>query len=518
MAIDGDLRKKALNTYLSQDLAGAARAIVDFVDLAVEQTAKTGLEDLVPDFEKIRVSALDLNRQLTDLVETGEAIGLSEDGKLAARIRHDLRTPLNAIIGYSEMIAEELAETPHDTLQSDIDVISAEAARLLERIDGIVDSSLSGETQRETSRAVDIAAGLESTVTNEIGASTAGPGTILVIDDMESNRELLFRRLDREGHHVLLAGSGTEGLNLLATHDVDVVLLDVLMPDMNGIEVLSAIKSKLEWERIPVIMISGLTEMEAVIGCISAGADDYLSKPINSVLLQARLNVSLERKRWADCEQRYLHQIEIEKDRADRLLNSVLPGQVVKRLNDGEDMIADRFDAVTILFADLVNFTPVASRTSPADLVRRLDGIFGVFDQLAARHGVEKIKTIGDAYMAAAGIPEPVADHAERIVVLAQDMLQELRFADPGDPPFELRIGIHTGPVVAGLLGHHRFVYDVWGETVNIASRLEAFGVPGAIQLSDATRRALSPERVLTPRGAVSLKGVGTVEAFLIQN
>ncbi len=516
MAIDGDLRKQALNTYLSQDLAGAARAIVDFVDLAVEQAGQADLADLLPDFEKIRVSALDLNRQLLELVEAGASTDVAEDGKLAARIRHDLRTPLNAIIGYSEMIAEELVDTQHDTLKSDVDVISAEAARLLERIDGIVDVSLSGEGPDGTSEAIDIAAGLEATVTNEIAASVAGPGMILVIDDMESNRELLSRRLAREGHDVLLASSGAEGLALLAAHEVDVVLLDVLMPDMNGIEVLSAIKGKLDWERIPVIMISGLTEMEAVIGCISAGADDYLTKPINSVLLQARLNASLERKRWADCEQRYLHQIEIEKDRADRLLNSVLPGQVVKRLNDGEGVIADRFDSVTILFADLVNFTPVASRTTPADLVRRLDGIFSVFDQLAARHGVEKIKTIGDAYMAAAGIPEPVADHAERMVVLAEDMLHELRSADSGDPPFELRVGIHTGPVVAGLLGRHRFVYDVWGETVNIASRLEAFGVPGAIQLSDATRQALPPERVVTPRGPVALKGVGSVDAFLI--
>ncbi|MBY8974539.1 response regulator [Rhodobacteraceae bacterium NNCM2] len=511
---DDDLRKRAFTAYVSQDLAGSARAIVEFVDLAVEQTREIDLTDLLPDFENIRSSATALNHLLSDLIENGAEGRESAEGGLGARIRHDLRTPLNAIIGYSEMIAEELADTPHEALKSDVAVVTAEAARLLLRIDQIVDASLSGGAG--AGQAADIATGLASTVTHALPRLNTGAGLILVIDDVDSNRELLSRRLEREGHKVLLASSGAEGLALLAEHAVDVVLLDVLMPDMNGIEVLSAIKANAGWERIPVIMISGLTEMEAVIRCISAGADDYLSKPINTVLLKARLNAGLERKRWADQEQRYLHRIEAEKDRADALLHSILPGQVVTRLNDGEAVIADRFDSVTILFADLVGFTPVAAKTSPVALVRRLDQIFGVFDELVVEYGVEKIKTIGDAYLAASGIPEPVEDHAERITSLGQAMLRALPEADPGSPSFELRIGIHTGPVVAGLLGRHRFVYDVWGETVNIASRLEAFGIPGHIQLSEATRRNLSIDRPLQSRGQIALKGVGAVEAFIV--
>jgi len=345
-------------------------------------------------------------------------------------------------------------------------------------------------------------------------------GRISVVDDIARNRGLLSRRLTRDGRTVLLAESGAAALDCLAAVDMDVILLDVLMPDMNGIEVLSKLKANPDWARIPVIMISGLTEMDAVIRCIAAGADDYLAKPFNHVLLQARLKACLERKRWADRERQYQRRIEAEKERADALLHAILPGQVVARLNGGETVIADRFDSVTILFADLVGFTPVAAQTSPVELVQRLDCIFGEFDRLASRHGVEKIKTIGDAYMAAAGVPEPSDDHAERTVALGQAMLAAVTRADPEDRPFEIRIGVHTGPVVAGLLGQYRFVYDVWGETVNIASRLEAHGLPGRIQLSQATLDALNQGGAqalpVTPRGQVALKGIGGIEAYLL--
>lgn len=524
---DEELRKRALTAYVAQDLGGPARDILGFLDLAVEQARELGLDDLLEYFESISQAAGILNGLLDRVIEAGpealeegaarEAVGTD----LNAKLRHDLRTPLNAIMGYSEMIAEELAEQPHQALKSDVAVIRAEAGVLLERIDAIVDFSLAeAASESATHTAEDVAHSLAAMANGEGAQVTPQFGRILVVDDIASNRNLLSRRLTRDGHTVLLAQSGTEALECLASVDMDVILLDVLMPDMNGIEVLSKLKANPDWARIPVIMISGLTEMDAVIRCIGAGADDYLAKPFNHVLLQARLKACLERKRWADREKQYQRRIEAEKERADALLHAILPGQVVARLNGGETVIADRFDSVTILFADLVGFTPVAAQTSPVDLVQRLDRIFGEFDRLAAHHGVEKIKTIGDAYMAAAGVPEPSDDHAERTVALGQAMLAAVSEADPEDRPFEIRVGIHTGPVVAGLLGQYRFVYDVWGETVNIASRLEAHGLPGHIQLSQATLDAFNQDGSqappVTPRGQVALKGIGGIEAYLL--
>ncbi len=531
-----ELRKRALSAYLAQDLGGPARDILGFLDLAVEQARELKLDELVPDFESTSQAADALNRLLSRLIEEGLGEGHTDGdglgGELSAKLRHDLRTPLNAIIGYSEMIAEELADLPQEApkieaLRSDVAVIRAEAGVLLERIDAIVDFSfaeagtLPATSESAAHTAEDVAHSLAAMANGEGGKATRQVGRILVVDDIASNRSLLSRRLTRDGHTVLLATSGAEALDCLAAVDMDVILLDVLMPDMNGIEVLAKLKANPDWARIPVIMISGLTEMDAVIRCIGAGADDYLAKPFNHVLLQARIKACLERKRWADRERQYQRRIEAEKERADALLHAILPGQVVARLNGGETVIADRFDSVSILFADLVGFTPVAAQTSPVELVQRLDRIFGEFDRLAAHHGVEKIKTIGDAYMAAAGVPEPSSDHAERTVALGQAMLGAVEHADPEDRPFEIRIGIHTGPVVAGLLGQYRFVYDVWGETVNIASRLEAHGLPGHIQLSQATLDALSQggSKVppVTPRGQVALKGIGGIEAYLLQ-
>jgi adenylate cyclase len=296
------------------------------------------------------------------------------------------------------------------------------------------------------------------------------------------------------------------------------VLLDLLMPDMNGIEVLSRLKAERRWRHIPVIMISGLDEVDAVVRCIEAGADDYLPKPFNPVLLRARINSSLEKKRWLDREHQYLQRIEAEKLRADSLLHAVLPGQIVARLQRGEEFIADRFDEVTILFADIVGFSSIAARLPPSDLIKRLDGLFSTFDVLAEKHSVEKIKTIGDAYMAACGVPEPAADHADRIVALGKSMLDSLKPLAWGNDSLRIRIGVHTGPVIAGLIGRHRFVYDVWGETVNIASRLESQGVADRMQISEATRRALRTSWKLEPRCNVEMRGVGRMETYLVQH
>jgi adenylate cyclase len=338
-----------------------------------------------------------------------------------------------------------------------------------------------------------------------------------VVDDVASNRDLLSRRLRRDGHRVVTAASGLSALEKLSEDEFDVILLDILMPDMNGIEILSRLKAEKQWRHVPVIMISGLSEVAAVARCIEAGADDYLTKPFNPILLRARINSTLEKKRWLDREHRYLQQIETQKRRADSLIHAILPDQIVSRLQGGEEIIADRFEEVSILFADIVGFSAIAARLPPSDLVRRLDAMFSEFDLLTEQHRVEKIKTIGDAYMAACGIPEPAADHADRIVALGKAMLESLREMAAEGERFRVRIGIHSGPVVAGLIGRLRFAYDVWGETVNIASRLEAQGVADRIQISEATRRALHGQCTLEPCCALDLRGIGTVKTYLVR-
>lgn len=519
MTAENEFQRRALAAHVAQQLAGSARAIQGFQDLLIEQTLQLGLTRVTPDVEKVGIAARQLNSLIDDLIAGKGELPEQGDFELEAKLRHDLRTPLTAIVGYSEMILDEVREMGELSLEEDVTTLLAAAAELLAHVDAIVGLSrtedIAGLDQLQ--EVTFDAAGLERALSRaEEDGSPGRGGRILVVDDIASNRDLLSRRLQYDGHEVVTAKSGPAALACLEGDDFDLVLLDILMPDMNGVEVLSRLKAEPRWQRIPVIMISGLHEVDAVARCIEAGADDYLPKPFNPTLLRARISSTLEKKRWLDREHQYLQRIEAEKQRADALLHAILPGQIVARLQGGEAIIADRFDEVTILFADIVGFSPIAARLAPSELIKRLDRLFSSFDLLAEEHGVEKIKTIGDAYMAACGVPEPAADHADRIVALGKSMLESLDAQAPADDEFRIRIGVHTGPVVAGLIGRRRFVYDVWGETVNIASRLESQGIAGCMQISMATRQALHADWDFKPRSAVELRGVGTMQTYLI--
>ena len=209
--------------------------------------------------------------------------------------------------------------------------------------------------------------------------------------------------------------------------------------------------------------------------------------------------------------------LRVEQDRAENLLLNILPRSIAERLKADTATIADQFAAASILFADVVDFTPMADRLQPAEVVGLLDHLFTHFDLLAERYEVEKIKTIGDAYMVAAGVPTPRADHARVMALMALDMREAMRSDDTvGHLGLELRIGINSGPVVAGVIGRKRFLYDLWGDAVNMASRMESQGTPGEIQVTQATYELLRDEFELEPRGTVAIKGKGDVETWYL--
>jgi adenylate cyclase len=206
-----------------------------------------------------------------------------------------------------------------------------------------------------------------------------------------------------------------------------------------------------------------------------------------------------------------------EQARSEALLVNILPGSIVERLKSATQAIADHFDSASILFADVVDFTPLAQRLAPADVVGILDQLFSRFDTLVERHGLEKIKTIGDCYMAAAGVPDPHPDHARRAALLALDMRDAVAtWAIAGQQGLELRIGINSGPVVAGVIGTKRFLYDLWGDAVNTASRMEAHGTPGEIQITGATYELLKDDFVCRRRGTILVKGLGEMETYYL--
>jgi adenylate cyclase len=209
--------------------------------------------------------------------------------------------------------------------------------------------------------------------------------------------------------------------------------------------------------------------------------------------------------------------LRVEQEKSELLLMNILPGSIAERLKAATETIADHFASASILFADVVDFTPLAQRLPPAEVVGILDQLFSRFDTLVERHGLEKIKTIGDCYMAAAGVPNPGPDHARRAALLALDMQDAVATsAVGGQSGVELRIGINSGPVVAGVIGTKRFLYDLWGDAVNTASRMESQSTPGDIQITRETYELLKDEFVCTRRGTILVKGKGRMETWYL--
>jgi adenylate cyclase len=206
-----------------------------------------------------------------------------------------------------------------------------------------------------------------------------------------------------------------------------------------------------------------------------------------------------------------------EQDRAESLLLNILPRSIADRLKAQPQTIADQITAASVLFADVVDFTPRSERLSPGEVVGVLDDLFSHFDDLAERYGLEKIKTIGDCYMVAAGVPTPRPDHAHALALMALNMLEAMRPGGAmGALRMELRIGINSGPVVAGVIGRKRFLYDLWGDAVNTASRMESHGTPGQVQIARATYELLKDEFDCRPRGTVTIKGKGEMETWYL--
>jgi class 3 adenylate cyclase len=339
---------------------------------------------------------------------------------------------------------------------------------------------------------------------------TGDSAAILVVDDNEDNRYTLTHRLKREGYTNLeIAEDGQQALDILADHRVDLVLLDIMMPVMNGYETLERIKSDMALRDIPVIMISAVDEMESVVRCIKAGAEDHLPKPFNAALLKARIEACLEKKKLRDREAHYLKQIEGERKRADDLLHATLPAAAVHELKATNAVRPRRFEDVAVLFCDVVNFTEYCDQHTPEEVVTHLQTLVSAFEEITARHSLEKIKTIGDAFMATGGLLLHVQDPALAAVHCGLDMAALAPKLEAG---WQVRVGVHVGPVVAGVIGQSQYMFDLWGDTVNIAARVTGQAEPGAVLVSDTAWRQLGDQCRGFSKGLVELRGKGSLE------
>jgi class 3 adenylate cyclase len=532
---DAARARTALLAHIRHELSAPINAIIGYGEMLLEGVAADtnngattadaadGAESSRDDLEKILTAGRQLRTRVSELLNPArtETPGLDLEA-FGAHVRHELRTPINAVIGYSEMLIEDAPESSE--LAADLEKIHTAGRQLLELIEDIVRFS-NLEANNENLRPAD--AGVSSMIANLVSTihaiddaharpSDAG-GLILVVDDSETNRDILARRLMREGYEVECAADGARALEAVEERKFDLVLLDIMMPGLNGYQVLERLKATPELHDIPVIMISALDEIDSIVRCIEMGAEDYLPKPFNPVVLRARVEASLEKKRLRDRERAYLAQLRIEREKSERLLLNILPSAIAERLKEDQGIIAESFTEATILFADVVGFTQMSALIKPVELVYLLNEIFSAFDELATRHGLEKIKTIGDAYMVASGLPERRADHAEAMAEMALDMQDALKqFNLARGASLDIRTGINTGPVVAGIIGSSKFIYDLWGDAVNTASRMESHSTPGRIQVTSATYERLRDAYRFEARGTINVKGKGEMPTYFL--
>ncbi len=501
---------------LKHELRTPLNHILGYCEMLMEEAHDQSLDAFRPDLEHIHTAGKRLLGVINDLFDPVKSIAYRTDRSL---LDHEVRTPLNQIIGYAEMLQEEARAHGLESFVADLERIHIAARELLRCVVQHFVPALDGPglpspgTGRTATTFIRQQA--SSPARSAATAASVLTGTLLVVDDDEGNRTMLARRLVRLGHQVTLAEDGRQALEKLRTQPFDLLLLDIQMPELNGYEVLDRLKADPALRTIPVIVLSASSETDRVAHCIELGAEDYLPKPFDPVLLQARISACLEKKRLRDREQLHLRQIEEGKQRSDELLHIILPHDVAEELKSTSAVQPRRFENVGVLFCDIVGFTAWCDQHTPEEVLRNLQALVESFELLTAHHDLEKIKTIGDSFMATAGLLAPLENpalHAVRCGLAMVTAAQSL------PPRWQVRVGVHVGPVIAGVVGHRKYQYDVWGDTVNTAARMEAAAQPGTVCVNGDTWRLLAPHCRGQSLGPLAIKGKGEQELFRVDS
>lgn len=512
-----DSMQRSTAAQFRHDLRTPFNLIIGYSEMLIEDAEEDGDEFLLSHLQRILTDA----QALLNLVD--EILDPSSRGPSQERLNRDLLFPLSHLLSHVERVREQCELGERDDVLPDIERILKAVRRLdqlvavgtINKAAGAARTDPEYAAARTTTSAVKVKT--PQLKKRTVLAGKTETGKILVVDDNESNRNMLSRRLERQGHTTRLAENGIKALEKLRQEDFDLVLLDVMMPEMDGYEVLERLHNDDKLRGLPVIMISALDQLDTVVRCIELGAEDYLPKPFNPVVLRARIGACLEKKRLRDRERAYIKKLRIEQERSDQLLLNILPRPIANRLKEGQRQIADYFPDVTVLFCDLVGFTQISERLPPAELVAMLNKIFSMFDLLVEKHGLEKIKTIGDEYMIAGGLPMPRKGHASAVAEMALDMLAVMdRFNTKHNTNVRIRVGLNCGPVTAGVIGTKKFAYDLWGDTVNLASRMESHGIANAIQVTEETYRRLRHRFAFQRRGIIHVKGKGALCTYFL--
>ena len=497
---------------LRHDLRTPINHVIGYSELLLEDLGDSDRPELLEDLSKILASGRELLTLVNDSLSTNEP---EMGARNLEQMGNRLRIPLNAIIGYSELLCEDLQDAQEDSLLVDLQRIQAAGRELLPMINAVLElwADLDGVPVQACSHVPELSDSLLACQDERSDASEPADtgGLVLVVDDNETNRDILRRRLSKLGFTVQTAENGREALDHLLKGGFDLVLLDIMMPVMNGYEVLDRMKADASLRNIPVIVLSASDETESAVRSIQRGAEDYLVKPFDPVLLKARIRSSLQKKRWRDQEEIYRRQIEEEKRRTDELLHVILPEQIVVELKQTKRVVPRRYENVAVMFCDIVDFTDYCDKRTPQEVMPFLQTLIESFEAIVLDWQLDKIKTIGDSFMAASGLLRSADCPVSSCVKAGEQMIHAAQSHPAG---WDLRIGIHVGPVVGGLLGHRQYLFDLFGDTVNTAARVERHGRPGVITLSSAAWQRIESIADGISLGRIPVKGKGELEMF----
>ncbi len=347
---------------------------------------------------------------------------------------------------------------------------------------------------------------------------------VLLADDSKPIRNFVTKLLQSKDFQVTTFENGQELLDYLHNDRGDLILIDNQMPVLNGIDTLRILKANEKTKNIPVLFLSAIKDKDQVVTALEFGADDYMEKPFNNNEFFARINVHLRiemLKRQLFQKNKMLEsmneEISFQKEQSDKLLLNTLPKKIVQELKEKGKTEPETFNDVTVYFSDIAGFTKKSSSMEPGHLISELNEIFTEFDNIMERHDCERIKTIGDAYLAVCGMPEPNPEHARNIASAALDIRDYLaRRNAQNEIQWEARIGIHTGKVVGGIVGVKKYIYDIFGDAINTASRMESNSLPMRINVSSETYELLKNEFVFEEREPLEVKGKGTMKMFFL--
>jgi adenylate cyclase len=327
--------------------------------------------------------------------------------------------------------------------------------------------------------------------------------TLLVVDDSVENLQILSSLL-KDLYKVKVAKSGEKALEIARMNPApDLILLDIMMPGMDGFSVCEELKQDATTKNIPIIFLTALNEVADETKGFQLGGADFIIKPFNPEIVKARIKTHLD--------------LQLERRKSESLLKILLPEKVIDSLIREGSYPPEKRENVSILFCDFVGFTKITATLAPETLFAELTDVFTAFDEIADQHGVTRIKTIGDAYMAATGILEEDHDHANRLVDAGLAMVEFLdKRNEQQQVKWQCRIGIHSGSVIAGIIGKSRFIYDILGDDVNIAARVESASSPMKVAITDATKYLLSSLYRTEDLGNVMLKGKGEMALHLV--